>query len=560
MHPLDLARPPSVAARVYDASVDRDPYRSAEVEDPREAPRDPGIVGDIISQFADPNAFYRELVQNAIDAGTPSIDIRIEYDSDAQLMRVAVADRGEGMTRDVVENQLLVLFRSTKERDRTKIGKFGIGFASVLAPEPDIVIVTTAHGGRKLTLHLHRDLSYELFDAGPVTRDGTTVELELAMTADRVDGFVAASRASLERWCRHAAVPIDLAVHVPGQQALHARVDRPLGLDRALVEVRRTVDEGQLVAVVGLTDTAAPYTGFFNHGLMLHETAEPLLGGVAVKLQDSRLGHTLSRDDVRRDVHFERAVAVARELVRDSLPGAVATAVRGAAEADDLALHRRLCDAAIAATIAVPREALTFPLVEPLGEQRVVDATALTGRVWTSARRSPITALLAARGEAVIHGRDHAWLEAYLKCRLVDVERELTAVEPIEPSDADTALVALLRDLLAAVYRAPDAILLARLTGAHADGIAIGGAATGAHVVDRDTAGRTPFARLRSVPLVLSANHPHVAAARADVDAPVLAAAHLARAVLLHYRLLDVARSEAMLAATLARIGIGAAP
>ena len=54
-------------------------------------------------------------------------------------MRVAVRDRGEGMTRDIIENQLLVLFRSTKEKDDTKIGKFGIGFASVLAPDPEVV-------------------------------------------------------------------------------------------------------------------------------------------------------------------------------------------------------------------------------------------------------------------------------------------------------------------------------------------------------------------------------------------------------------------------------------
>ena len=134
-----------------------DPYRSADVESLREAPRDPGIVGDIISQFADPNAFYRELIQNSIDAGSPSIEIRLDYDDGAQLMRATVKDRGEGMSRDVIENQLLVLFRSTKEHDRTKIGKFGIGFASVLAPDPDLVIIETVRDGQRLTVHLNRD-------------------------------------------------------------------------------------------------------------------------------------------------------------------------------------------------------------------------------------------------------------------------------------------------------------------------------------------------------------------------------------------------------------------
>src|SRR3954470_9197910 len=109
-----------------------DPYRTMDVEQVPEAPRDAGIVGDVIAQFADPYAFYRELVQNAIDAGTPDVAIRIDYEDADQRVRISVRDRGEGMTREIIEQQLLVLFRSTKEDDHNKIGKFGIGFASVL--------------------------------------------------------------------------------------------------------------------------------------------------------------------------------------------------------------------------------------------------------------------------------------------------------------------------------------------------------------------------------------------------------------------------------------------
>ncbi len=123
------------------------PYRTEEREERAEAPRDPGIVGDVIAQFADPFAFLRELVQNAIDAGTDAVEVRIEYDGGAGVTRASVRDRGEGMTREIIEEQLLVLFRSTKERDDTKIGKFGIGFASVLAPSPQVVVVQTARGG-----------------------------------------------------------------------------------------------------------------------------------------------------------------------------------------------------------------------------------------------------------------------------------------------------------------------------------------------------------------------------------------------------------------------------
>ena len=527
-----------------------DPYRSAEFEGLRDAPRDPGIVGEVISQFADPLAFYRELIQNSIDAGSPTIEIRLEYEAGAQLLHVIVKDRGEGMTRDIVENQLLVLFRSTKEHDRTKIGKFGIGFASVLAPQPDVVIIDTTLDGRRLTVHLGRDLAYELFDGGPATQTGTTVELEIPLGEDRLDGFVRDSRASLERWCRHASVPVELIATLPDRAPVRVRIDRPLSLDRALVEVRRTADGGELVAVVGITADAAPYTGFFNHGLMLHEVGESLAGRVAIKISDSRLGHTLSRDDVRRDAHFDRAVRFARELVAEPLQSAASVALRHAAEAGDLARHRQLVDAYLAAGLH-RLSTWAFPLVSPVGDVRSIEVGALTDPVWVGRRSSPLTEALAARGTPVIHALDNAWLEIQIGLRLVEVERELTAVTPVERDDHDTALLAILGELLGEVLRAPE-LVLAHLHGRHADKIAIAGGET---VVDHDEAGRNPFALLRRCPLVLNADHVHVAAARAAE--PILGASHLARALLLHYRQLDADRSAAILEATLARVGVG---
>jgi hypothetical protein len=118
-----------------------------------------------------------------------------------------------------------------------------------------------------------------------------------------------------------------------------------------------------------------------------------------------------------------------------------------------------------------------------------------------------------------------------------------------------------LEQLLAAVHRAPAAITLAQLDGAAAGELAVAGSAReaahrfddGSYALDRETAAKSPFALLRSPPLVLSRAHPVVAAALRGE--PGLAASHLARALLLHYRLLTAERSEALLAATLARLG-----
>ena len=78
-----------------------------------------GLVDDLVKQFADPYAFLRELIQNAIDAGSSAIFVRVE--TAGAGVRISVRDRGEGMDPDVIENKLLVLFRSGKEGQQGKI-------------------------------------------------------------------------------------------------------------------------------------------------------------------------------------------------------------------------------------------------------------------------------------------------------------------------------------------------------------------------------------------------------------------------------------------------------
>lgn len=547
------------------------PYRTEQREERAEAPRDPGIVGDVVSQFADPLAFFRELVQNAIDAGTEAVEVRLEYDEGAALMRASVRDRGEGMDRATIEDQLLVLFRSTKERDETKIGKFGIGFASVLAPGPRVVIVQTARAGRRLTLHLHADLTYQLYDGGAATQPGTTVQLELAMPIGQAVVFAHRSRAALVRWCRHATVPIQLDAEVAGAGfALSERIDRPLAIEGALVEVRAATDGGLLVAAIGVPPAGAPpYAGFFNHGLMLHEAGEPLLGGLAVKIQDPRLGHTLSRDNVRRDERFEHAVGFARELAARRLPAAAARALRDAAHAPDRAPYHALAAAIGAAGVELRAAEWSFPLVEPVRGERAISGAALGRRAWSAPAPSELTAALAGAGIPVLHGDDGdaaAERAQRLGCRVIPIAGELTRVQLIEPAPRDLALLEALRALLEAAHRAPSQIWLARLAGACGDHLAIAGGTDDAiqpppeagapFVIDRVTAARNPFALLRRPPLLLSAGHPLVGAARHGDGDPALAASHLARAVLLHYRLLDVDRSAELLAHALDRLGV----
>jgi len=556
-----------------------DPYRGVPDRAEAEAPRDRGIVGDVIDQFADPMAFYRELIQNAIDADTPSIDVSVVHDAAARTVRATVKDAGVGMTRDILEHQLLVLFRSTKEGDDTKIGKFGIGFASVLSPRPNLVVVTTVRDGRRLALHLYPDLHFEIFDGGPAQRTGTSVELELPIQPDDVAGFARRSLDALVRWCRHAAVPIRFTAPTCGAGLDDVRVDRPLGLDEAVVSVQGKTADGKTIGVVGVLAAAAPYAGFFDHGLTLHETHEPVPGRLALrrlafKVQDSRLGHTISRDNVLRDGAYDRAVDFVHDLAERELPRMVAAVVREAAGAGDRARYTTLMTTLFDAGMVPDRDAWAVPLLEPLGERRWVTAGELGRRAWGAWSRSPLTAAIAAAGEPVVDlcGRpDDRWLVAALERHagreLTAVATELTRVAPIVPSLPDQTLLSALRELLDHAHRAPSSIVLAEIDGAlGAEPTITGGhddaelqhPTEAAWVIGVERARRSPFERLRKPPLVLNVHHAQIAAARRRaVDDPAAAASLLARALLLRYGALDHERSEQLLVHTLTLTAAG---
>jgi molecular chaperone HtpG len=535
-----------------------------------EPPRDAGIVGEVIGQFADPFAFYRELVQNAIDAGTPSVEVIVEREADGEVVRASVRDAGEGMTREIVEDQLLVLFRSTKENDDSKIGKFGIGFASVLAPAPNVVVVHTSRDGRRLTLHLQRDLSYELFDAGPATRTGTTVELEIPL-ATSFEAFVTASRTALVRWCRHAMVPVHFVVREAGTAVEESRIDRPLALDHALVQLRAVSEDGHTTAVVGITEDAAQYAGFFDHGLTLHEDLESPIRGVAFKVQDARLGHTISRDNVRRDDAYDRAVELVRDVAKHQLPAAIANTLAAAADAGDRARYLAVSRALRAADVAVPRAQWTFPLIAPVDGKRAAVADTLGTCPRAARRTSAITAMLAAAGVPVADVGPNGELDDELQRVLgppVDVHGELTLVRPVATTDIDDALLTLISELIDRAHKRPAGLALAELDGAFGAFLAITGSAGDAMLapaaegdawlIDRRRAGRKPFGRLSRAPVVLNARHAQVAAARALAPSdPIAAASMLARLLLLVAGVLDIERSERLFAATLDAHAIG---
>ena len=185
----------------------------------------PGLVKDLVNQFDHPLDFYRELIQNSIDSGSNRVDVSLEYLSAGSAhgavaglpapeaggwALVRVEDDGEGMDERVIDEYLLVLFRSTKEGDFTKIGKFGIGFVSIFAIQPQRVRLHTAKNGESWRLDFPSYERYEKYRVSAM-REGTLVEMVKAMGRKEYDELAARSRQAISYWCKHSEARIYFA-------------------------------------------------------------------------------------------------------------------------------------------------------------------------------------------------------------------------------------------------------------------------------------------------------------------------------------------------------------
>ncbi len=314
-------------------------------------------LDNLVAQFARPMDCLRELVQNAMDAGTPRVDVWLAYRDG--VLEIHVDDAGSGMDEAIIDKQLTRLFSSTKEGDRTKIGKFGIGFSSIFAIQPDAVLLRTGRHGQNWELVFHPDRSFDKASIDEPVQ-GTQITLFKRMGPADVAARVAEARDVLAYWCEHAHTPITFADRTSGEASEPEAVDAsdpfaafagtpsepavesisgPLALD-AVVEVG--IDVEGIEALVGVgRDGPGPY-GFYNGGLTLVSSkapevlgAFPQLAHLTFKVRCDQLEHTLTRDNVLQDETFRRVLQQV-DRARSRLVEAAVEALAKGADRDPL--------------------------------------------------------------------------------------------------------------------------------------------------------------------------------------------------------------------------------
>ena len=362
------------------------------------------LLDELVHQFSDPFAFYRELIQNSLDSGSNRIEVTIAFQPGRPLglATASVGDWGEGMSRKVIEDYLLTKFRSSKEHDLTKIGKFGIGFVSVFSSDPDAVVVETGRDGESWRVLFKKDRSYELLKLDqPV--EGTRVTLHKAMSAADYGVFASRSFEAVKRWCRHCESDIVFAAGKADGSALPepAPVNEPFTIDAPFVVEHR--EEGTQI-VAGVARTQPPISGLYNRGLTLLETPEAFVPGVAIKVASRWLEHTLTRDNVRRDANFSKAIAQATRLVKGPLHARLPEELRRCAADPAGASDWQTLFVYALGRLALKDTWLRQPGGGAIEGRPFVKALGTHQAVFVAQERTPLVSRLLASGVPVIEG------------------------------------------------------------------------------------------------------------------------------------------------------------
>jgi hypothetical protein len=415
----------------------------------------------LVNQFADPLSFLRELVQNSLDAAGTRIEVGFSFEGQpgeaTGLGCVSVADNGEGMNELIIDRYLLTLFASSKEDDLTKIGKFGIGFVSIFAIKPDLVVVETGQAGEAWRLIFHADARHEKLRL-PDAVEGTVVRLFKRIEPAAFEELRAKGRETVRYWCKYAEAEILFDGEPLGEAfaldaALCARFAEPgteilVGFAPPPLVAKAPSEEGGLEGAFDVSDedlaesprgesepgpaAAAPtrVVGFYNRGLTLVEgpalpQPEPFFDGLSFRIKSRYLEHTLTRDNVLTDESYEKAIKLLRRLITDQLRPALFAHLEALASRAAEATAEREREAAFAwaalpsmrleehalerKLFATPDPSLDrklFPTQEgapvSLGQLRALKLP--VGGVLASSLPNPVTQLLAGAGTPTLLG------------------------------------------------------------------------------------------------------------------------------------------------------------
>lgn len=396
----------------------------------------------IVSMFADPLDFLRELLQNSIDAGSKEIEVSCTFEEEDSNLRcglgtaiIRMTDFGEGMDYAIITTRLTQLFSSEKLCDRTKIGKFGVGFISVFAWAPDAVCVDTGRYGESFRVLFRPDRTFTCINLSEAV-EGTTVRLFKVMTYAEFESFEPQFRKALLKFGQH----LEASLFYKNEE-----LSTPIDLNTPIKVMVR--DQGAVIVVGYTPNGEADTAGFYNRGLLLHSRPSGL-PGISYKINSPRLLCTLGRDAVVQDGHYHELLQLVKELASSALIEVLSKqldqGLRRERPQQELACLQHHLGELLRREEILP-EACAHRLVacSPHGDLftlSVCEVAARAGRLFCVRQPSPLSAAASAHGDVVLAEWQAPLLKALCRGEPPRLESVLVLPLPLPLQEMSQAL------------------------------------------------------------------------------------------------------------------------
>ncbi len=285
---------------------------------------DAEVLRGTVRQFKDPYVYLRELVQNSLDAGATRVVTDVRRDELTGYGVISVADDGKGMDEETVRQHFLTLYSSSKELDRSTIGRFGVGLVSIFAQKPLGVLVETSRDGadplrlfigaqdRDAPTKIVRRQEREIrIDDETATQHGTRLSLYVDLNDSDLEETSQRLREQLERYCTYVVPPLTFRGELINKEF---DVDSPI----------KTRFGGKgLEVVMGLARDTSSFK-LMNHRLVITDGKEPFTektAGLDVLINSRFIDYTISRDEVLKNNKYrqikKRVDKAVLQLVRE---------------------------------------------------------------------------------------------------------------------------------------------------------------------------------------------------------------------------------------------------
>jgi len=148
--------------------------------------------------------FLRELAQNSRDADASGIRIIAGYIGDNTEF-IRFEDNGSGMSKAHAVKYLFKLYASSKENQREAIGKYGIGFWTILKFEPYEIIIESKTRGETWAVKLNEKLEAEEIKPTIIER-GTKITLLRLAEFNNPEEYLNLINEKLKKFCKYLTV------------------------------------------------------------------------------------------------------------------------------------------------------------------------------------------------------------------------------------------------------------------------------------------------------------------------------------------------------------------